>query len=120
MQIPVLIWYPACSTCKRAHAWLTAQGVPFDTRDIKSENPTVEEMAGWLELGGISLKNLFNVTGTLYRSMGLKDKLKDMSPEEQLELLASDGMLIKRPLLVTENKVLVGFKSAEWEAALLN
>ncbi len=118
MQIPVLIWYPACSTCKRAHAWLTAQGIPFEARDIKSENPTAEEMAHWLELGGVSLKNLFNVTGTLYRSMGLKDKLKDMTAEEMLELLASDGMLVKRPILVTEKKVIAGFREADWSRAL--
>ena len=107
MQTPLFIWYPVCSTCKRARQWLEGQGVPFEVRDIKTQNPTAEEMAGWLAK-----------SGQLYRSMGLKDKLPGMTEEEMLSLLASDGMLVKRPILVTKNRVLTGFREAEWAKAL--
>ena len=118
MEIPTLIWYPSCSTCKRAHGWLAGQGIPFKTRNIKTENPTADEMAGWLALGGLPLKKLINVTGTLYRSMGLKDKLPNMSEQEILNLLATNGMLVKRPILVIKNRVIAGFKEADWARAL--
>lgn len=118
MQTPLFIWYPVCSTCKRARQWLEGQGVPFEARDIKTQNPTAEEMAGWLAKGGLPIKRLFNTSGQLYRSMGLKDKLPGMTEEEMLSLLASDGMLVKRPILVTKNRVLTGFREAEWAKAL--
>lgn len=118
MQIPTFIWYPVCSTCKRARQWLEAQGVPFDIRDIKTQTPAAAEMAAWLAKGNLPIKRLFNTSGQLYRSMGLKDKLPSMTEEEMLALLASDGMLIKRPILVTQNRVVVGFREGDWAKAL--
>lgn len=118
MQIPIFIWYPACSTCRRAREWLDKQGVPFEVRDIKAQNPTAEEMAGWLAKGNLPIKRLFNTSGQLYRSMGLKDKLPNMTEAEMLSLLASDGMLVKRPILVTQNRVLTGFREGDWSKAL--
>ena len=115
----LLNWYPPCSTCQKAKKWLDEQHLTYTARHIHDEAPTLEELTAWHALSGLPLKKFFNTSGKLYAEMGLKDKLLAMTEAEQLALLASDGMLIKRPLLVLEDKVLVGFKAAEWEAALL-
>ena len=107
--------YPPCSTCKKAKKWLTDHQIAFTSRHIKEENPSYEELKSWYEKSGLPLKKFFNTSGVLYKSMQLKDKLPDMSDEEQLRLLASDGMLVKRPLVVKCDTVLIGFKEAEWE-----
>lgn len=112
------ICYPKCSTCRKAQKWLDENSVEYELRDIKEENPTKQELAEWVRLRGGSTKGLFNTSGQLYRSMGLKDRLKEMSLEEQIELLSTDGMLIKRPLLVCGDFVLAGFKQGQWEEAL--
>ena len=114
----LFVCYPNCSTCKKARAWLESQGIPFEERNIKTENPTKEELARWQKASGLPLKRFFNTSGQQYRALGLKEKLPAMTEEEQLELLSSDGMLVKRPLLVGENAVLVGFRSQEWEKAV--
>jgi len=111
----LFIYYPKCSTCKKAKDWLEKKGIAFDERDIKSQNPTKEELKAWHQKSGMPLKKFFNTSGMLYREMQLKDKLKDMTEEEQYELLASDGMLVKRPILVTDTAVLTGFREIEWE-----
>ena len=111
--------YPPCSTCKKAKNWLDDHGVAYTARHIKENNPTYEELKLWYQRSGLPLKKFFNTSGLLYKSMNLKEKLPAMSEEEQLRLLASDGMLVKRPLLVTETAVLVGFKEKEWEEKLL-
>jgi len=111
--------YPKCSTCQKAQKWLDAHQVSYENRHIKEKNPTVQELKEWHKKSGLPLKKFFNTSGLLYKSMQLKEKLPDMSDEEQYELLASDGMLVKRPLFVKEDKVLVGFKETEWEKALL-
>lgn len=111
----LLICYPKCSTCKKAQAFLDAHGKSYTQRDIKLDNPTVDELSRWQQLSGLPLKKFFNTSGMQYRALGLSAKLDGMTREEQLELLASDGMLVKRPLLVMEDRVLVGFKEAEWQ-----
>lgn len=111
----LFVCYPNCSTCKKARAWLESQGIPFAERNIKTENPTREELAQWQKASGLPLKRFFNTSGQQYRALGLKEKLPAMTEEEQLELLSSDGMLVKRPLLVGETAVLVGFRPQEWE-----
>jgi len=111
--------YPPCGTCKKARAWLTAKNVEFTARHIKDNNPTYEELQLWYRMSGLPLKKFFNTSGLLYKSLELKDKLPAMTDDEQLRLLASDGMLVKRPLFILENQVLVGFKEKEWEEALL-
>ena len=108
------VCYPKCSTCKKAQAYLDEIGAEYEVRDIKTENPTYDELKLWHEKSGLPLKRFFNTSGLLYRSMKLKDKIPGMSEEEQLRLLASDGMLVKRPIAVTDDKVLVGFKQPEW------
>lgn len=108
------ICYPKCTTCQKAKIWLDNNHVKYELRDIKENNPTYEELREWHKISGLPLKKFFNTSGLLYKSMQLKDKLPAMSEEEQLKLLATDGMLVKRPLLVGENKVLVGFKEPEW------
>lgn len=115
----LFLHYPTCSTCKKAKDWLDAHGILYDARHIKNENPTFEELKGWFETSGLPLKKFFNTSGLLYRSMELKDKLPAMSPDEQLRLLASDGMLVKRPMIVCGETVLVGFKEKEWTEKLL-
>jgi len=110
--------YPACNTCKKAKNWLNEKGVSYEDRHIKENNPTYEELKTWYARSGLPLKKFFNTSGLKYRELELKDKLPSMSEEEQLFLLASDGMLVKRPLLVTESAVLVGFKAADWENVL--
>lgn len=112
------IWYPKCSTCKKAANWLKEQKIQVVTRDIKEQNPTVEELREWHLKSGLPLKKFFNTSGLLYKSMNLKEKLPQMTEEEQLALLATDGMLVKRPILITDCTVLVGFRPAEWEEVL--
>ena len=112
------IFYSKCSTCQKAKKWLGENGVSVTERAIKEENPTAEELKTWHKMSGLPLKRFFNTSGMLYKSMNLKDKLKDMSEEEQYELLASDGMLVKRPLLIGDDFVLVGFKEDQWTEAL--
>lgn len=114
----LFLQYPTCSTCQKARKWLDEHDVSYEARHIKEENPTKEEMRSWYTRSGLPLKRFFNTSGLAYKSMGLKDKLPAMSEEEQLTLLAADGMLVKRPLLVADDFVLVGFKPAEWEQAL--
>ena len=115
----LFVCYPKCSTCKKAQAWLDAHSLFYQVRDIKTQNPTQEELRLWHQKSGLPLKRLFNTSGQQYRALELKDKLPTLTEEEQFSLLATDGMLVKRPLLVTEDRVLVGFKEAEWAAALL-
>ena len=112
----LFIWYPKCSTCQKAKKWLDSQEIEYTERHIVEENPTYEELKEWHQKSGLSLKKFFNTSGMLYKEMKLKDKLPDMSEDEQFALLATDGMLVKRPILVGEDFVLVGFKPAEWEA----
>ena len=112
----LFVCYPRCSTCKKAQKWLEENQVPYTFRDIKEDNPTLEELKTWHAQSGLPLKKFFNTSGQLYRSMELSKKLSDMSEEEQLTLLASDGLLVKRPIAVDGDKVLVGFKQADWEA----
>ena len=108
------ICYPKCTTCQKAKKWLDDNGIEYDLRDIKTENPTWEELARWYAASGLPLKKFFNTSGLLYKSMALKDRLPGMDDEEMLQLLASDGMLVKRPLLIGEDFVLVGFREADW------
>ena len=112
------VCYPKCSTCKKAQKFLEEKGISFTIRDIKTENPTAEELRAWQRRSGLPLRRFFNTSGMLYRSMELASRLPDMGEEEQLALLASDGMLVKRPILAAEDFVLVGFRQAEWEQAL--
>ena len=115
----LFLQYPPCSTCRKAKAWLDEHNLSYTARHIKEENPTFEELKEWYTRSGIPLKKFFNTSGQLYKSMQLKDKLPSMSEEEQLRLLSQDGMLVKRPILVTDaGKVLVGFRPAEWEEML--
>lgn len=115
----LVLEYPKCSTCQKALKWLEEKQIVFEDRHIKEKNPSYEELKTWYEHSGLPLKRFFNTSGLLYQSMGLKDKLPNMSEEEQLRLLASDGMLVKRPLVIRDDLVLVGFKAAEWEEKLL-
>lgn len=114
----LLLCYPKCTTCQKAKKWLDENGIKCDERDIKSENPSAEELRAWHKLSGLPLKKFFNTSGNAYKNLGLKEKLPTMTEDEQIELLATDGMLVKRPLLVTETRVLTGFKEAEWSEAL--
>ena len=107
------IYYPKCTTCQKAKKWLDDNNIEYELRDIKEDNPTFEELSEWYKMSGLPLKKFFNTSGLLYKSMGLKDKLSAMSEKEQLRLLATDGMLVKRPLLIGEDFVLVGFKEKE-------
>ena len=112
------ICYPKCTTCQKARKWLDDNGIKYEFRDIKLDNPTLDELTGWYKKSGLPLKKFFNTSGLLYKSLDLKNKLLTMSEEEMLNLLATDGMLVKRPLLIGDSFVLVGFKEAEWSAAL--
>ena len=114
----LFVEYPKCSTCQKAKKWLDQRGVEYKDRHIKEQNPKEEELREWHARSGLPLKKFFNTSGMLYKSMQLKEKLPQMCEEEQLRLLATDGMLVKRPLIVMEDRVLVGFKEAEWEKAL--
>lgn len=110
------ICYPKCTTCQKAKKYLDEKGAEYEMRDIKTENPTFEELKEWYALSGQPIKKFFNTSGLLYKSMNLKDKLPSMSEGEMLELLSTDGMLVKRPLLIGEDFVLTGFREKEWEA----
>ena len=112
----LFVEYPPCTTCQKARKWLDAQGIAFESRHIKNDPPTYEELKLWHEKSGLPLKRFFNTSGLLYKSLELKNKLPAMTEEEQLRLLATDGMLVKRPLVVREDLVLVGFREKEWEA----
>lgn len=113
----LFIQYPKCTTCKKAEKWLKENGIAYESRHIKENNPTAEELKKWIAASGLPVRKFFNTSGVLYKEMGLKDKLGGMTEEEMLELLASDGMLVKRPLLIGERTVCVGFKETEWEKA---
>lgn len=115
----LFIEYPKCSTCKKAKKWLDAHNVEYTDRHIVENNPTYDELKEWYEKSDLPLKKFFNTSGILYREMQLKDKLSAMSDEDKLKLLATDGMLVKRPLIVSDNVVLTGFKEAEWAERLL-
>ena len=112
----LFVEYPKCSTCQKAGKWLQEHGIVYTDRHIKEQNPTVAELKQWHEKSGLELKKFFNTSGMLYKELKLKDKLPTMSEEEQYELLASDGMLVKRPLIVGDDFVLTGFREKEWEA----
>lgn len=114
----IFLEYPRCTTCKKAKKWLEEHNVSFIDRDIKLDNPTAEELKTWYTRSNLPLKKFFNTSGNLYKELGLKDKLATMSEEEQLNLLATDGMLVKRPLIITEEFVLIGFKEQEWQDKL--
>ena len=114
----LFLQYPPCSTCKKAKNWLDGHGLSYTDRHIKEDNPSYEELKGWYERSGLPLKRFFNTSGLAYKSLNLKERLPNMSEEEQLQLLASDGMLVKRPILVTEDRVLTGFKESQWEELL--
>ena len=112
------ICYPKCTTCQKAQQWLDARGVNYDLRDIKQDNPSYDELRAWRQASSLPLKKFFNTSGLLYKSLGLKEKLPAMGEEEQLQLLATDGMLVKRPILVGDGFVLVGFREADWAEKL--
>ncbi len=117
----LFVCYPRCSTCKKAQKWLDDHQIPYELRDIKENNPSAEELAAWQKKSGKEVKKFFNTSGQLYRSMGLKDKVKEMSDREMFDLLATDGMLVKRPILVDESgegRAFVGFREAEYETLL--
>lgn len=112
------ICYPKCTTCQKAKKWLDDNKIEYELRDIKLNNPTLEELTEWYKKSGLPLKKFFNTSGLLYKSMDLKNKLPDMTEDEMLQLLSTDGMLVKRPILVADNFVLVGFKESEWNGKL--
>ena len=115
----LFVCYPRCSTCKKAQKWLDEKGISYTLRDIKEENPSFDELREWYERSGLDIKRFFNTSGQLYKSMALKDQLPSMSVEEKLTLLSTDGMLVKRPIMVSDDSVLVGFKEQEWAEKLL-
>ena len=115
----LFVEYPKCTTCQKAKKWLDENGSAYTDRHIKEQNPTYDELKSWYAQSGLPLKKFFNTSGLLYKSMGLKDKLPAMSEEEQLKLLATDGMLVKRPIIVTDTVVLTGFREKEWAEKLL-
>ena len=114
MKKSLFVWYPRCSTCQKAHRWLEERAVAIEERDIKEDRPTAAELRAWHAKSGLPLKRFFNTSGMKYKELQLKDKLPTMTEEEQYELLASDGMLVKRPLFIADDFVLVGFKEKEW------
>ena len=114
----LFLQYPPCSTCKKAKNWLDEHKISYTQRHIKEENPSYEELKSWYEQSGLPLKRFFNTSGLAYKALNLKERLPEMTEEEQLRLLASDGMLVKRPLLITENAVFTGFKEAQWTELL--
>lgn len=116
----LFIQYPKCSTCQKAKKWLETHNIAYTSRHIVDDRPTYEELKQWYEKSGLSLKKFFNTSGLVYRDMQLKDKLSAMSEDEQLKLLATNGMLVKRPLIVDDNRILVGFKESEWTEKLLS
>ena len=114
----LFLQYPPCSTCKKAKNWLDEHGISYEDRHIKENNPSYEELKLWYEKSGLPLKRFFNTSGLAYKALNLKERLPGMTEEEQLQLLASDGMLVKRPILISGDKVLVGFRENEWEQLL--
>ena len=115
----LFVCYPKCTTCQKAQKWLDANSVAYEVRHIKDDNPTIDELKAWQKRSGLPLRKFFNTSGLQYKALNLKDRLPTMSEEEQFALLASDGMLVKRPLVVTDDAVLTGFREAEWEQKLL-
>ena len=115
----LFVQYPKCSTCRKAKKWLDEHNIDYDSRHIIDDNPSADELRKWWEISGLPLKRFFNTSGMKYRELKLKDKLPDMSEDEQLDLLATDGMLVKRPIVAADDLVLVGFKVKEWEEKLL-
>ena len=114
----LFVEYPKCSTCKKAKAWLDEHNLDYEDRNIKEENSTQEELNEWYKQSGLPIKKFFNTSGVLYKQMNLKEKLADMSDDEQIKLLSTDGMLVKRPIVVKGDKILVGFKERDWEELL--
>ncbi|MEE1228550.1 MAG: arsenate reductase family protein [Lachnospiraceae bacterium] len=114
----LFIEYPKCSTCKKAKKWLDTHEIEYTDRHIVEDNPTYDELKEWYQRSGLPLKRFFNTSGNVYKNLHLKDKLPDMSEDEQLKLLATDGMLVKRPIIVKDDQILVGFKEAQWETEL--
>ena len=114
----LFICYPKCSTCSKARKWLDENNIDYEERNIKVDNPTEDELNQWIPKGNYSIKRFFNTSGIIYREQGLKDKLEDMSEAEKIKLLSTDGMLVKRPILVGEDRILVGFKEEEWKASV--
>ena len=114
----LFVCYPKCSTCMKAKKWLDEKGIEYEMRDIRQDNPNTAELKEWWEKSGLPLKRFFNTSGNLYKEMKLKDRLPEMSEADQISLIATDGMLVKRPILVSEDKVLVGFREKEWEENL--
>lgn len=114
----LFVEYPKCSTCQKAKKWLDSHQISYEDRHIKEANPNAKELAAWIQKSGLPLKKFFNTSGLLYKSMNLKEKLPSMTDEEQIALLATDGMLVKRPLIIGEDFVLVGFKESQWEEVL--
>ena len=114
----IFLNYPKCSTCKKAKKWLDDNNIDYVSRDIKEENPTFDEIKIWYNKSNLPLKRFFNTSGLIYKSLNLKDKLQTMSEEEQIKLLSSDGMLVKRPLIINDNFILIGFKEKEWITTL--
>ena len=114
----LLVWYPRCSTCRKARAWLAERGAALEIRDIRENNPTEAELRDWHRRSGLPLKRFFNTSGLQYKALGLEDRLESMSEDEQFALLAADGMLVKRPLLVTDDTAIPGFRAAEYEKIL--
>ena len=112
------VCYPKCSTCKKAEQYLNEKKIEIEVRDIKTENPSKEELRTWIEKSGLDMKRFFNTSGLKYKELNLKEKLPQLSDEEKLDLLSTDGMLVKRPILVSEDFVLVGFKQSEWDSVL--
>lgn len=116
----LFIQYPKCSTCKKAAAWLKEREISYESRDIKENNPTADELKAWIAKSGLPMRKFFNTSGQIYRELNLKDKLDTMTDEEMIKLLAGNGMLVKRPLLIGENTVCVGFKESDWEKIFKN
>ncbi|MDO5039474.1 arsenate reductase family protein [Clostridium sp.] len=114
----LFVEYPKCTTCRRAKKWLEENKIDFEDRDIKLNNPSKEELKEWLKKSNLEIKKFFNTSGVLYREKGMKDKVKVLSEDELLDILSEDGMMVKRPLIIGDNEVLVGFKEAEWEEKL--
>ena len=119
MSKVLFIEYPKCSTCQKAKKWLDENGIEYDDRDIKLDNPTFDELSRWYKISGLPLKRFFNTSGMIYKQLGLSAMLPDMAEDEQLKLLSGDGMLVKRPLIISDSFVLTGFRAAEWEEKLL-
>ena len=114
----IFLCYPKCSTCKKAQAWLDANKIKYDFKDIKENNPSKTELKKWYKQSGLPLKKFFNASGLIYKDLKLKDKLPNMSEDEQLSLLAKDGMLVKRPMLISDKCILVGFNEKQWKETL--